>query len=129
MLSLSRHRSVRPPFSNTPAQDDRARIRVVVAAISCGSNDSGRQNVGRLRKTTAALILAASLIETSYVLASTTSSPALCGRRASTSPCFRSTGKMPSPEAYSDPFKSSTETYGQDVGDPVRAVVAKPAIG
>src|ERR1700688_1274075 len=74
---------------------------------------------------TAALILAASMIETSYVLAYHDELTGIRGRRAFNEPLLSLDQQYAIAVVDIDHFKKFNDTYGHDVGDQVLCMVAK----
>src|SRR5208337_4519243 len=95
-----------------------------LAAVFAAMQAGGVGRIGSAYFATAALILASSIIETSYALAYHDELTALPGRRAFNQALPRLSAPYAVAVADIDHFKSFNDTYGHDAGDQVLRMVA-----
>jgi GGDEF domain-containing protein len=119
-----RHRGLCPPFLPNP-QADRAGLCVVRGRRFPVAQFAPIGKMADAYVATAALILAASLIETSYVLAYHDELTGIRGRRAFNESLLSLDQQYAIAIVDIDHFKNFNDTYGHDVGDQVLCMVAK----
>ena len=95
-----------------------------LAAVFAGMHVGGVGRIGSAYFATAALILASSIIETSYALAYHDELTTLPARRAFNQALTRLSAPYAIAVADIDHFKSFNDTYGHDTGDQVLRMVA-----
>jgi hypothetical protein len=120
-----RHRRVRSAFSFKPASRSSPALCGLWQPFSCGCNSPRSARSSDAYVATAALILGASLIETSYVLAYHDELTGIRGRRAFNESLLSLDQQYAIAIVDIDHFKKFNDTYGHDVGDQVLCMVAK----
>jgi diguanylate cyclase (GGDEF)-like protein len=95
-----------------------------LAAVLAGMHAGGVSRIGSAYFATAALLLASSIIETSYALAYHDELTGLPARRAFNQALTRLSAPYAIAAADIDHFKSFNDTYGHDTGDQILRMVA-----